>query len=217
MRRTLVTLLRGIGLGLVSVHRPRGVLRRRVRGDEPQRLGPGVDEVVVHTGVDERQVTGTDLLLDLEPGSLRLSLGGVSASVPASCPTTGRLIVSREVLETLQFLARDLKTTDFEIAITEDKLSVGRYSFRCRIVATQDRPIRLALNASLRDVLALPYRYSETEIESAGLTEKVASAVAKKDKTVSKAADLLKPFGVAEEMLQDIVEERLREHAKRNL
>ncbi len=89
-------------------------------------------------------------------------------------------------------------------------LKIGNSSSTCVHVETEGGKIELPLNPTPLLVLQLVYRYTPADIEKSGLAKPVAEAEEWRDKLIAGALASLREFGVTQQELRNIVDEKMR-------
>ncbi|TNF27993.1 MAG: hypothetical protein EP329_18595 [Deltaproteobacteria bacterium] len=143
-----------------------------------------------------------------EPERLSIEWAGVTVSLPVAGDATTCVRMSNK---TMRGVARlDLPTTpEHEFRVEDGRFYwEGSYSFSVE-QRDDDVPQLLPVNARPLDIALLPIRHGASQIEDAGLADRVADAMERKARSVDTAAAALKWLGVTEEHVAAWVEAHL--------
>ena len=106
------------------------------------------------------------------------------------------------------------ETDPLPIVQSENKISFGNISFQCVWEGLGIQVIKLPVNASLRQILALPFAFTEEEIEKAGLSKIYHEAEKRKSHLIQLAANNLEQIGISFKELEVLVNQSLRKEAE---
>jgi len=150
-----------------------------------------------------------DIYLAYEAGKLVVQIGPLAATAEAQGTWEGVARCSPLVVLALLQGLPDMEQIPVQVE-HGNRLRVGHLTFECEWDTSPDRPIQLPLNATLSTVLSLPYRYSQDEIDRAGLTFVLRDAEKKRNTALNKAAEALKPLDISRDEVFAWVERRLK-------
>lgn len=153
--------------------------------------------------------TRDQIILSYTGEDLRIEIAGADMMVPAKGRWTGRARISGAVIFRL---SRLLPSNDrLPIRIEEGTLYIGRTALPCDWEEVFEPSIPLPLNLTDIDVLKLARKYSPQRLAAAGISARAEEAEEWLSSTLDRAAQVLEPLGIRREMLEEIVERRLRE------
>lgn len=151
-----------------------------------------------------RQSRG-DLIIGFGQKEVRLTCGATSVSVPALGNAAGSVAFPRGALHPLKVDARSFAKTSIRLWLDGGRLHIGNLAMACTWQPDTAPAPPLALNASLLDVLRLPYGMSQEELAAAGLACLLAQAEERLNALVGNATHDLAPLGIPREEIRQFV------------
>ena len=153
--------------------------------------------------------SGQPAQLTFDESSLIFSLGGFHFAVPATGYWSGEVLVAANFLKQL---GQGPLLTDHEIRVSTDgvELTIGMMFVGCEWHGLEYPRLELPLDARLCDVLALRWKYSETDIARSGLSDRFCKAEADCTQLIDKTVEPLRPLGVSRRMIQNMVDSALK-------
>jgi len=151
--------------------------------------------------------------LHIHPEILDISAIGAIFSVSCKSNTDMKVFLPFLYLWTA---ANDKSSDEFIIQINEGKFEFGMTKFqndkiKC-ILPQEQRDIELSINTSVRELLALKYKYKPEELELKGLSKMIEKTDDEMREAVMEAFLNLSKYGVKEKDLFELVEKRIKEH-----
>lgn len=144
-----------------------------------------------------------EMVFSFEAGVLSIALPGGKMGVAADGEWVGRV---RTPSTALRAIAKTLPPDNpMRICVYKDRLYFNMFAVPCRVDPPGDDAIMVPVNASLADILRLRHRYSDEQIERAGLTHVVENAERQKEVDITQAAQWLAGLDVSREDLCRLV------------
>ena len=91
----------------------------------------------------------------------------------------------------------------------EDRIRIASIAFRCTWDPEPMSALRLPMNPSFTELLWVSEKWSRAELDVAGILSVVQEAESRRDTLLSKAFHALKPLGITEEELRELVRRRI--------
>lgn len=160
------------------------------------------------------QEESAEALVSVDEGMLSISVSGVAASLPAFGTWTGEVRVSAKFV---RMVGLDPPSGDpLVVEVRGERLFFGTtLSAPCVEQDAWKSEVPIALNATVVDVLRLPFLYPQERLERAGLTRRVKEAESIAVEAIAEAAKPLEAIGISPSDLQRLVVRWLAETAER--
>ncbi|MDP9268198.1 MAG: hypothetical protein M3P27_07700 [Acidobacteriota bacterium] len=155
---------------------------------------------------------------DVRDGELEIVCTGSATSVEATVEATGLARVPLPMVRKLESALGKFPKDGLRMRISMGELSIESFTLRhpeIEVRAHERRVADLPVNAAVIDVLAAAERFSADELEKSGLVGRVLAAQAEAGRIIDSVASSLAAFRVSREVVERLVREAVREHAKR--
>ncbi|GMV79771.1 MAG: hypothetical protein AMXMBFR7_09550 [Planctomycetota bacterium] len=149
-----------------------------------------------------------DAVLTFDGQQLKVTMKGLTVSMPAEGAWDGQARVVAKFL--IGLIGTKVKGETVSIRIDQGLISANGMSIKCVWSEGQSRQAILPFGATLPYLLQFAEKYTAEEIEQAGLTEKVATAKARRDQLMDQAIKCLEELGISESRLREFVDVQIR-------
>ena len=138
---------------------------------------------------------------------LSIELQGGRVEVPAKGHWSGRARVAARSLIPIATFPPD--PDPLPIRFEDDRFYIAGWSVNATWHEANEQPLEIPDDADCIEVLALRQRYSELELEAAGVLKHVRSAEQFAKTQIAQAVTLLEPVGIQKEDIDRLIEEKI--------
>ena len=153
-----------------------------------------------------------DAIFGYSDGMLRVYVGGVSATAAATGDWSGQARVFAGFV--LAAAAIDLTEVQVSLRVEGIRLCLERFSADCVWQTDESELIRLPINPSVLDILALTLGRSASDIRRSGIEAATRTAEERRDTLIGQAIASLTPLGVTPTEVNEVVERAILRASK---
>jgi len=149
--------------------------------------------------------TWSDIVFEFDVQELKVSFNGCTTTMSVVGTGQGRAIMSGRIIKALP----QVPGSTIRLQQNGDMIQINSVSYSCLWSSNDQSNITLPLNPSFIDVLRLTYLHSKDTLTHAGLSSKTDEALARKDKLIAQAVDILKPLDLTAEDLEKLLVQKI--------